>query len=40
MATPYINSQDPNIQFITEDPNKEGILPSLGSLVSPGPNNT
>ena len=36
----HINSQDPHIQFITEDPNKEGALPFLDTLVSPGSNNT
>ena len=36
----HINSQDPHIQFTTEEPNQEGALPSLDTLVSPGPNNT
>ena len=36
----HINSLDPHIQFTTEDPNKEGALPFLDTLVSPGPNNT
>ena len=35
----HINSQDPYIQFTTEDPNQEGALPFLDTLVSPGPNN-
>ena len=36
----YINSQDLHIQFTTEDPNQEGSLPSLDTLVLPGPTNT
>ena len=35
-----INSQEPHIQFITEELNQEGALPFLDTLVSPGPNNT
>ena len=35
----HINSQDPHKQFTTEDTNKEGTLPLLETLVSPGPNN-
>ena len=35
-----INLQDPYIQFTTEDPNQEGALPFLDTLVSPVPNNT
>ena len=36
----HINSQDPHIQFTMENPNQEGTLPFLGTLVSPDPNNT
>ena len=36
----HINSQDPHIQFTTEDPSEDGALPFLDILVSPGPNNT
>ena len=32
----HINSQDPHMQFTTEDPNQEGALPFLDTLVSPG----
>ena len=33
----HINSQAPNIQFTTEDPNQEGVLTFLDTLVSSGP---
>ena len=36
----YINSQDPHSQFTMENPNEDGALPFLDTLVSPGPNNT
>ena len=36
----HINSQDPNIQFTIEEPNQEGALSLMDTLVSPGPNNT
>ena len=36
----HIKSQDPHIQFTTEELNQEGALPFLDTLVSPGPNNT
>ena len=36
----HINSQDPHIQFTIEEPNKEGALLFLDTLVSPDPNNT
>ena len=36
----HINSQDPHIQFTTEEPNQEGALPFLDTLVSPGPSKT
>ena len=35
-----INLQDPHFQFTTEEPNQEGALHFLDTLVSPGPNNT
>ena len=34
----HTNSQDPHRQFTTEDPNQEGALPFLDTLVNPGPN--
>ena len=36
----HTNTQDPHIQFTIEEPNQEGALPFLDTLVSPGPNNT
>ena len=36
----HINSQNPHIQFTTHEPNQEGALPFLDTLVSPHPNNT
>ena len=36
----HINIQDPHIQFTVEEPDQEGSLPFLDTLVSPGPNNT
>ena len=36
----HINSWDQHIQFTVEEPNREGALPFLHTLVSPGPNNT
>ena len=36
----HINTWDPHIEFITEEPDQEGALPFLNTLVSPGPNNT
>ena len=35
----HINLQDPHIQFTIEEPNQEGALPFLDTLVSPGPIN-
>ena len=35
-----INSQDSQIQCTMEEPNQEGALPFLDTLVSTGPNNT
>ena len=35
----HINSKDPHIQFTIEEPNKEGALTFLDTLVPPGPNN-
>ena len=40
MLLHHINSQDPHIQFTIKEPNQEGALPFLDTLVSPGPNNT
>ena len=34
----HINSQDPHIKFTKEEPNQEGILPFLDTLVSPWSN--
>ena len=36
----HIHSRDPHISFTMEDPNKEGTLPFLDTLISLGPNNT
>ena len=36
----HINSHDLHIQFTVEEPNQDGPLPFLDTLVSPGPNNT
>ena len=36
----HINSQDPHIQFTTEEPNQDGSLLFLNTLGSPGPYNT
>ena len=36
----HIDSQDPHIQFTTEDSKQEGALPFLDTLVSSSPNNT
>ena len=36
----HINSQDPHIQLTMEEPDQEGALPFLDTLVSSGPNNT
>ena len=36
----HINTQDPCIQFTMEEPDEDGLLPFLDTLVSPGPNNT
>ena len=36
----HINSQDPHIQFIMEDPGEDGALPFLDTLVSLRPNST
>ena len=33
-------AQDPHIQFTTEDPNQEGVICFLDTLVFPGPHNT
>ena len=33
----HIYSQDPHIQFTVEEPNQEGALPFLDTLISPGP---
>ena len=35
-----ISSQDPHIQFTTEEPNQKGAFPLLDALVSPDLNNT
>ena len=36
----HINTQDPHIQFTTEDPSEDGALHFLDTLVFLGPNNT
>ena len=36
----HINSQDPHIQFTTEDPKEDGSIPFLDTVVSKGSNNT
>ena len=36
----HINSQDPNIHFIVEEPETDGSIPFLDTKVTPGPNNT
>ena len=36
----HINFKDPHVQFTIEDPNEDGALPFLDTLVSPGSNNT
>ena len=36
----HLNSKDPHIQFKIEEPNQQGSLPFLDTLVSPGPHNT
>ena len=36
----HINSIDPHIQFTMENPKDDGSIPSLNTLVSPGPNTT
>ena len=33
----HINSQDLHVQFTIGEPNQEGALPFLDTLVSPGP---
>ena len=35
----HINTQDPNIQFTVEEPDKDGSLPFLDTKVTTGPNN-
>ena len=35
-----IKTQGHHIQFTIEEPNQQGSLPFLDTLVSPGPNNT
>ena len=36
----HINTQDPNIQFTVEEPDQDGSLPFLNTMVTPRPNNT
>ena len=36
----HINSIDPHIQFTTESPNTDGLIPILDTVVSPGPDNS
>ena len=36
----HINTQDPHIQFTVEEPDQEGSLPFLDTLVSTGTNNS